>query len=58
MSRVGVEPTIPMFKREKTVHVLDRAATVIDVPSAFKPQNPIDSSVQNIKEGKIVPVLN
>jgi hypothetical protein len=28
MPRVGFEPTIPMFKRAKTVHALDRAATV------------------------------
>jgi hypothetical protein len=28
MSRVGFEPTIPVFKRAKTVHTLDRAATV------------------------------
>jgi hypothetical protein len=29
MPRVGFEPTIPMFERAKTVHALDRAATVI-----------------------------
>jgi hypothetical protein len=29
MSRVGREPTIPVFERAKTVHVLERAATVI-----------------------------
>jgi hypothetical protein len=27
----GFEPTIPMFKRPKNDHVLDRAATVIGV---------------------------
>jgi hypothetical protein len=27
MSRVGFEPTIPAFEREKTVHALDRATT-------------------------------
>jgi hypothetical protein len=27
--RVGFEPTIPVFERAKTVHALDRAATVI-----------------------------
>jgi hypothetical protein len=31
---VGFEPTIPAFKRTKTVHDLDRAATVI-VPINF-----------------------
>jgi hypothetical protein len=29
MPRVGFGPKIPAFEREKTVHVLDRAATVI-----------------------------
>jgi hypothetical protein len=29
MPRVGFEPTIPAFKRAKTVHTLDRATTVI-----------------------------
>jgi hypothetical protein len=29
MPRVGFEPTIPVFERAKTVHVLDRAVTVI-----------------------------
>jgi hypothetical protein len=30
MSRVGFEPITPVFKWEKTVHALDRAATMID----------------------------
>jgi hypothetical protein len=29
MPRVGLEPTIPVFERDKTVHASDRAATVI-----------------------------
>jgi hypothetical protein len=29
MPRVGFEPKIPVFERAKTVHVLDRKATVI-----------------------------
>jgi hypothetical protein len=29
MPWVGFEPTIPEFEREKMVHALDRAATVI-----------------------------
>jgi hypothetical protein len=29
MPLVGFEPTIPAFERAKTVHALDRAATVI-----------------------------
>jgi hypothetical protein len=28
MPRVGFEPTIPAFEQAKTVHALDRAATV------------------------------
>jgi hypothetical protein len=31
MPRVGFEPTNPVFVREKTVHALDRAATVTDL---------------------------
>jgi hypothetical protein len=29
MPRVGFEPSTPVFEREKTVHALDRTATVI-----------------------------
>jgi hypothetical protein len=29
MPEVGFKPTIPVFERAKTVHALDRAATVI-----------------------------
>jgi hypothetical protein len=29
-SEVGFEPTLPVFKRAKTIHALDRAVTVID----------------------------
>jgi hypothetical protein len=29
MPRLGFEPTAPVFERAKTVHVLDRAATVV-----------------------------
>jgi hypothetical protein len=29
MSLVGLEPTIPVIERAKTIHALDRAATVI-----------------------------
>jgi hypothetical protein len=31
MPRVGFEPKIPAFERAKTVHALDRAATVIGI---------------------------
>jgi hypothetical protein len=41
MPQVGFEPTIAVFERAKTVHVLDRAATVIGTTllyvSATKP---------------------
>jgi hypothetical protein len=30
MPRVGFQPTIPVFERAKTVHALNRTATVID----------------------------
>jgi hypothetical protein len=29
MPRVGSEPTIPVFERAKTIHALERTATVI-----------------------------
>jgi hypothetical protein len=37
MPRVGFKPTIPVFERPKTVHALDRAATVIDSSSFLCP---------------------
>jgi hypothetical protein len=33
MPQVGIEATIPVFERAKTVHALDRAAKVIDTDS-------------------------
>jgi hypothetical protein len=33
--RVGFKPTTPVFKRAKTVHVLDRAATVIGANGSY-----------------------
>jgi hypothetical protein len=35
---VGFEPTIPAFELAETVHVLDRAATLIGSPGRFAPQ--------------------
>jgi hypothetical protein len=35
MPRVRFEPTIPAFGRDKTVHALDRAATVIGELSRY-----------------------
>jgi hypothetical protein len=37
MPRVGLEPTTPVFKRAKTVHAFDRAATVIGNNPAYFP---------------------
>jgi hypothetical protein len=35
MPQVGFEHTIPMFERAKTVHALDRAATVIGILTIY-----------------------
>jgi hypothetical protein len=32
---MGVEPTIPVLKRAKTIHAFDRATTVIDTDLLF-----------------------
>jgi hypothetical protein len=36
MPQVGFEPTIPVFGRAKTVHALDRAATVTGMFMLFR----------------------
>jgi hypothetical protein len=36
MPRVGFEPVIPVLKRAKTVHALDRAATVMGILAFWK----------------------
>jgi hypothetical protein len=36
MTRVRFEPTIPAFEREKTVHALDRTATVIGACNLYQ----------------------
>jgi hypothetical protein len=36
MPRVRFEPMIPVFERAKTVHALDRTATVIGIPPKNK----------------------
>jgi hypothetical protein len=38
MPRMGFESTIPTFERAKTVHALDRAATVTGKPDHYCPQ--------------------
>jgi hypothetical protein len=40
MPQVGFESRIPAFERAKTVHALDRAATVIGTPKyTYRRQN-------------------
>jgi hypothetical protein len=39
MTRVGFEATIPVFERAKTVHVFDRAATMIGITRLQSPLN-------------------
>jgi hypothetical protein len=38
MSQVGFEPTILAFEQAKTVHALDRVATVIGTESLWRPK--------------------
>jgi hypothetical protein len=49
MPWVEFEPTIPAFEREKTVHALDRAATVI---CTFR----LVTQLLKGKKGKAIPV--
>jgi hypothetical protein len=50
MLRVGFEPTISVFERAKTVHGLERAATVIGSISSYRPTIwEADSAVKYIK---------
>jgi hypothetical protein len=37
MSRVGFEPTIAVFEREKTLHTSDRTVTLIDLCGVNRP---------------------
>jgi hypothetical protein len=39
MPQMGFEPTIPAFEREKTVHALDRAASVVGKAHIRKNKN-------------------
>jgi hypothetical protein len=48
MPRVGFEPTTPVFERAKTVHALDRAATVISSCG-------FDTSVYSANAGHVHP---
>jgi hypothetical protein len=41
MPSVGFEPTIPAFERAKTVHALDRAATVIGIKEHLYDMQPL-----------------
>jgi hypothetical protein len=53
MPQVGFEPTIPVFKRAKTVHVLDLSATVIDnkMLLLLEPPVPLAAAVISCKQG-------
>jgi hypothetical protein len=44
MPQVGFELTIPVFERSKTVHTLDRAATVIGTLLFHTLQNPVKTT--------------
>jgi hypothetical protein len=44
MPQVGSEPTIPVFERAKTVHALDRAATVIGLLNMY----PMESASESL----------
>jgi hypothetical protein len=50
MSRVGFEPTIPMFEGAKTVHALDRAAITIARLKFTLSNNSIIQVLQNSRE--------
>jgi hypothetical protein len=41
MPQVGFEPMSPVFEREKTVHALDRAATVIGMELTIPNRNKV-----------------
>jgi hypothetical protein len=51
MTRVGFKPTIPVFERAKTVHALDRAATVIGrksySPSGIFKGDPVNKTLES-----------
>jgi hypothetical protein len=49
MLLVGFEPTIPAFERLKTVHALDRAATVISFSGLHAPKIPAQNSDVRMK---------
>jgi hypothetical protein len=49
MPRVGFEPTIPVFERAKTVHVLDRAAAVIgDSPLSLLKKTEVELTLSSV----------
>jgi hypothetical protein len=48
MPRVGFEPTIPVFERVKTVHALDRAATLFGVLNNIAPLRELIDAIFNL----------
>jgi hypothetical protein len=56
MPLAGFEPTIPVFKRAKTFHALDRAATVIGTERLLASQNGLYS--MELKRALVNTVMN
>jgi hypothetical protein len=54
MPRVGFKPTIPVFEWAKTVHVLDRMATVMGTEEMHDNDKPIKSLLKG--KGLLPPV--
>jgi hypothetical protein len=50
MPQVGFEPKIPVFERPKTVHALDRAATVIGKKETTQYKNGVERREDNMKK--------
>jgi hypothetical protein len=48
MPRVGFEPTVLVFERAKTAHIVERAATVIGEPLKLGKKNSIWTYMMNI----------
>jgi hypothetical protein len=49
MSRVGFEPTIPVFDRAKTFHALDHAVTVISIKNRRRKGKRREENISYIK---------
>jgi hypothetical protein len=49
MPLAGFEPTVPVFKRAKTFHALDRAATVTGFVQAYRGLKSFSSFLENVR---------